>query len=1152
MKLTVLLITLACLQVSAKVYSQINISKKNMPLVEALNTIQQQSGYTFFYKAKLVEPIKVDVNLHNATIQQAMTQLLEGKALSFEIIDKTITIKPVEKRDVRKEITASLEPIEVKGRVTDTTGLSLPGASLKSKLTNKSYVTDNQGGFVLNAEVGDEITISFIGYTSQVFIVAKDMPFQNVILHVSSSRLNEVVVSTGYQQLVKENATGSFTYIDNKLINRSVGTDILSRLDGVTSGVIFNKTFNKTNLSSSSNGGDPGISIRGRSTLFANTEPLVVLDNFPYDGDLNNINPNDVESITILKDAAAASIWGVRAGNGVIVITTKKGKLNSGPKVSLNTSITVADKPNLNAVPQMSSKDFIEMEKFWFDNGKYDVYLNFLPFVNQTPAVDILNDEKKGILTASQANSQLQALGKINANDAYDKYFLRNSVNQQYSLSISGGSENNQYYIGGGFDKDISGQIANSFKRYSLTVNNSYNLMHNRLTLGMSLFFTNSNSISNSDPYNIQYPYEQVVDNNGNALAVNRDFRKASKDALSNSGLLDWNYYPFNERLNHGNVTDLLDYRAGLQLNYKIIPKILNVNLNYQYQQGNSENNIIRGTDMYSTRLLINEYAQINPSGLITYPIPLGAISSNSNSKYQSNTARLQFNYKQEFGAKNEFSMIAGSEIKDNNSFQRYSTLYGYNENNATNIPVDYFTYYNYSIGFNNSRIPYGGSQSGTIDRFFSYYANANYTYDRKYTLSASARKDESNLFGVNANNKGVPLYSVGLNYAISKESFYNVPLLPYLNIRLTDGYNGNLSKNLSAYTTATVLANQLSYYNTPIESIVNPPNPNLSWEKVNVINAGIDFGSKNNRISGSFDYYVKKGENLIGTSPVAPQTGVTIFTGNTASMITHGMDFQLNSINLRGEFSWTTNFLLNYVRDKVTKFNLPVGSNSLYVGSNYQNPFVGKPYSAIFAYPSTTLDDKGNPQGYLDGKLSEDYAGILNSTNPAELKYIGTASPTWFGSLRNNFAYQGFDLSMNISFKMGYYFRRGSFTSSNGGYQQADFEKRWQKSGDEKTTIVPALIYPDDGQRDLFFAGSDKLVVKGDHIRLQDIKLGYTFSGKHRHMPFNNLKLYAYVNNLGILWRANKLGIDPDYSGNSIYTVPNPRTYAMGLTADF
>lgn len=1127
----------------------------NVEIAEILNSIQQQTGFIFFYSNNLLNnKERRTIKVSKVPLEQALALLLDNKKFSW-IIDRKHKSVRIVSREVQRLSPAiatsdSVATSTITGQVTDKSGTPLIGATLRIAGTGIGTLSDADGKFVLRQVPSNVLLqVTFTGFQRQELLITGSQQDLQIDLAPSPSELGQVeVLSTGYQQLPKERATGSFDYLDHQLLNRSVSTDILSRLEGVSSGVLFNKAANRVGFPG--NGGDPAISIRGRSTLFANTAPLVILDNFPYDGDLSNINPNDIASVTVLKDAAAASIWGVRAGNGVIVLTSKMGQRNQKPVISFNTNVTVACKPDVYAIPQLTTKAYMDLEKFWFDNGKYDIPLSYMPYQQQSPVIDILDNEKKGRISHADAAQQLNALSSIDTRSDYSKYFLRKAIYQQYALNMSGGSQNDQYYLSGGFDRNLYSAVPDNYNRFTLNAKNTYKLLQERLELTSDLFFTKSLTRSHPARYSPLYPYEKVVDSKGNALPVIRDFRQASKDELSNSDYLDWNYYPFNERLNNNNKTDLSDYRINIGLQYKIIPALLSLHINYQYQQGNTDQDILMDQSSYSTRLLINEFTQIDPAGNITYPVPLGAIFTNNKANYKSNTGRAQLNYNQTFSAKHQVTAIGGFEIKDYNSSTSLTTLYGYNPDNATNIPVDYFTYFTRQFDGNPDRIPNMDRQGGTSDRFLSYYINAAYTYDYKYSFYVSARRDESNLFGVNTNQKGVPLYSAGVSWLISREKFYHLDAIPYLKIRVTDGYNGNLSKNLSAYTTAR--ADGLNNYGVPQQVIINPSNPDLSWEKVHIINAGVDFGAKGNRLNGSVDFFSKKGENLIGNSPVAPQTGNTQFTGNTADMLTKGIDLTLNSINIKGAFTWTTNVLFSYARDKITDYKLQTGINNNYVQSNYMNPIVGRPYSAIFAYAWAGLDNMGNPQGIVDGKISEDYGAILNATNREGLVYKGPANPSFFGGIRNNFSYKGAELSFNITYKMGYYFRRGSFNATNGSYQQADYDKRWQHPGDEKITIVPSLIYPADDQRDAFYNGAEVLVEKGDQIRLQDIQAAYTLQRKNNRLPFSSIKIYGYVNNLGILWRANKLKLDPDFVGNGGYTMPTPSSYSFGATVNF
>jgi TonB-linked SusC/RagA family outer membrane protein len=1022
----------------------------------------------------------------------------------------------------------------------------LYGATVKTGLLGVTTSTNENGEFTLSTtETSGELTIRYLGYkTSKViFNQTNTGPFK-ITLARDSSLLKEVsIVSTGYQTLPKERATGSFVLIDSALLNRRVSTNVLDRLDGVTSGLIFNQ--NKQDPNSS------GISIRGRGTLFANDQPLIVLDNFPYEGDLANINPNDVASITVLKDAAAASIWGVRAGNGVIVITTKKGKQNAPPQVSLNASVTISARPNLYYTPQLTSAEYIGVEKYLFNKGYY--YNISDGYSAITPIASILQQNQSGQLTNALADANINAFGKNDVRRDLNKYIYRKPVSQQYQLGVAGGSAANRYYISAGWDNDLQNVVSGSYNRVTLNANNTYSLLKNRLEWTTGILFTQSRAKQNSNGFVPATPYEMLKDGVGNNLPVVKDLRRSYIDTAGSGKLLDWHYIPLNDN-NPNQTTTLTDYRFSNELSLKIFPA-LKLSAWYLHEKG------ITGVDQdntatsYYTRNLVNTYSQIDPvSGVLTQIIPAGDIVGKDYSNYGLNTGRLQLNFDKQFGTDHRLNALAGYEISSYDSFEDGFTLYGYNTGTAANAnqSINFANYYPQYYGYNTGQIPTGIISQGTADRNRSYYANASYSYKQRYIITASARRDESNLFGVSTNQKGVPLWSSGLDWKISQEPFYKWEFLPSLSFRVTYGYNGNIDKSTTAYLTTLSVPGAVNSFNAPYLYITNPPNPSLRWEKVGVTNLGLDFGLINEVVTGSVEYFVKNSTDLIANSPVAPQSGVTQFRGNAAGMRTEGIDIVLNLKLLKSPLQWNALFLFNYITNKVTRYQLDFGTNQNIVQGNYINPLVGYPLYSIFSFPSASLDAQGSPRGYLNGQLSTDYQSILNLTKPSNLTYNGPATPLYFGSLINDISYKQLTLSIGIGYKLDYYFRRTSlnYTSLFGGnYHQAGFEKRWQNPGDENHAYVPSMIYPADPGRDEFYTYSSVLVSRADNIRLQDLKLNYALDKRSiPGLPFRTLQLYVYANNLAILWRANHEGLDPD----SPYSPPVAKSVSLGLKASF
>jgi hypothetical protein len=378
---------------------------------------------------------------------------------------------------------------------------------------------------------------------------------------------------------------------------------------------------------------------------------------------------------------------------------------------------------------------------------------------------------------------------------------------------------------------------------------------------------------------------------------------------------------------------------------------------------------------------------------------------------------------------------------------------------------------------------------------------------------------------------------------------------LPFLILRATYGFNGNVY-NGSAYPTGGYLTGSLT--GQPLIINISAPNPNLRWEKVRNINIGIDFALKKNILMGSLEFYRKDGRDLIENIPLAPSTGYQAFTGNAAKTLTHGIDLNLQSEVINRSFQWNIAFILNTLHDKVVQYNAPMNSSTIQSNGSITG-IVGKPLYGLFSYKWAGLDPvNGNPQGYLNGKISEDYSAIINNYNPDSLVYSGSARPTLYGSLINTFSYKGFSLSIMLMYEMGYYFRRSSiglnYTDDISTYMNVDYEKRWQQPGDEKKTSVPSLVYPSNYSRQSFYQYSSILVSKGDHIRLQDIRLSYDLSHLQKHSTFlSHSELYLYADNLGIIWRANKFGIDPDsYGWWGIHTLPNPFSMTAGLNIKF
>lgn len=1156
MRLITFLMLVGALHISAKGVSQkITFTGKNVKLEKIFTDVEKQTGYVFFYDNSLLRNAAASITASNMPLADFMQQVLKDQPLTFSIKNQTIFIseKPVTATLIEKMFEG---PQHIAGTVVDERGTPVQDASVSLKPGYARTTTNDKGIFLLrDVPVGEyELDISFLGYETikqKIKVDGKNtVSLNTLILKKTTTTLDGVaVLSNGYQTLSPERTTGSYTLLGKEMLNRSVSTNILDRLNGITPGLIFNK--NNTTGSNPSN-----ISIRGRSTIFANPNPLIVIDNFPYDGDINNINPNDVESITVLRDAAAASIWGAFSGNGVIVITTTKGKYNQEPRLSFNSNVTVGDKPDLFYNSRMSIPDYIELEKFLFGKGFYNGRLN----TNRSgvsEAVELLNSAAKGQITQAQLDEALEQLGKQDVRRDINRYAYRKSVNQQYALHLTGGGINNQYAFMAGYDKNLSNIVNDKYARITLNNNNTWRLLQQKLEIKTGISFTHSTMNNNTGAATpATSPYFSYKDENGNAAASSYSreyYRPGYLDTTGMGKLLDWHYRPLDELNLADNVTKSLDYRINVSLKYRII-KGLDATVFYQYNNSGSEQKALYSQATFFTRDLINRYTQLNyATGAVTRAIPLGSILDTRNSDYSGHHARGQLLYHTSWNNLHEITALAGAEIKDASGAITTTRLYGYNKETLSNSPVNYLgTFPMYYAAQDQRAIPNNNFNYGNYDRFIAYYGNAAYTYKGRYTLSASARKDASNLFGVNSNQRGVPLWSAGLAWDISQEEFYKISWLPYLKLRATRGYNGNIDKSVYAYITSVISGNNL--YGSLSGSITNPPNPDLRWEKIHMLNFGADFSALHGRISGSLEFYTKKGLDLLGYSPLAPSTGITEYKGNTADIKGRGADIELTSKNTTGAFKWNTTLQFSYYKDELVKYRIKQLSIGYYINTEMFNPIEGNPLFSLYSYKWAGLDPlTGDPQGYLDGHVSKDYISMAITPDFDNLQYNGPLNPTVFGSFMNSFSWKELSFSFNVLYKFGHYFRRPTvdyydIVNYGFGFSHADYAKRWQQPGDEAHTDIPSFKYPLSSVRESFYRASSAVVERGDHIRLQDIRLGYDLPAipalKNRIRKIN---VYLYANNIGIIWRANNKGIDPDY----VLGMPPARTVAAGLKID-
>jgi TonB-linked SusC/RagA family outer membrane protein len=1015
---------------------------------------------------------------------------------------------------------------------------SLPLKGATVHVMEKSIQTNDEGSFILNIPNGKyQIRIDYLGYnTLQKEVVINERAPLIFYLSPAVNYLQEVEINTGYQTLPKERATGSFVTISNKVLNEQFSTDIISRLEAVANGVTVDKRANP-------NGGN--LMIRGLSTISGPKEPLIILDNFQYQGDLENINPNDIETITILKDAAATSIWGSRAGNGVIVLTSKKAKVGQPFSIDASSNFSIADRPSLSIMQQLTPTDHLLMEQLLYDKGFYTSRINSTSKPALSPFIELLVAKNNGSISTEAYNKQLAFLQGGDIRTEFADLSYQKAIKQQYAINMRGSEHKMDWNILAGYDHNSTSLDATT-TRLNLTGRNTLHITKN-FKLDFGLTFTQSHNKTGRASYadlnssgNGIYPYLRLKDENGADLPIALNYSLSYLKTLDKNTFADWGYYPLSDYQNYDNNLTTRDLLANLSLNYQILPG-LRAKIYYQNEYQTSNSKSLSYYNSYVARNIVNTYTQISGTGTVTRIVPVGGILENDESILKSYSLRAQLNY-DKIWSKHELNFLGGYEVNERNVESQGNKLYGYDDDRLAYVNLNYATTYPNFITKSLSLIDNGIGLSSLLNRFVSMYANLGYNFQNKYTVTASARKDASNLFGLSTNDKWKPLWSVGAAWNVTNESFIKLSWLNNLKLRASYGFSGNVDLGRSAVTTTQSLG--VSAFTNGLMARFNQySNPELRWEKVGTINIGLDFAIFKNRLSGSIEVYQKNAKDLYGSTP-ADFTAVPTFSlsRNVANIKANGLDISLNSLNTTGLIRWSTTLNFNLYKDEVIDYYRANDQGSQFVGNGTLTTAAkGYPVYSIFSYAWAGLDPvTGNPRGYYQGQVSSDYTALTGAnTRMADLVYSGPAFPTVFGNVGNTLSYKGISLTARITYKLGYSFGRSSINYSNlfnSGVGHSDYAMRWQKQGDELTTNVPSLVYPAVARRDAFYNNSEILVEKGDHIRLAYLSLSYELKKEQLgKLPFRSVQLQGNVSNLGMIWRENKLGIDPDYRDNTI-----------------
>ncbi|AXY74779.1 SusC/RagA family TonB-linked outer membrane protein [Paraflavitalea soli] len=1122
MKSKLLVLTVGTLLLAVKGHAQKTITRTfiNAPLETVIRDISDSAGLTCATNAARFRKCSpVTINFTKVEVYQALEDACKKQPVSCRIEQEAIIV----------------EPRDVKGRITDERGEPLANITVVSSGSNKHFVTRKDGRFTLyQAALDSFFDVSAVNYESQHIILDGSVWF-NLILKEKVTIYGDstgVTVCDGYNRKPRERATGSFGNIGLQQLIARPSPTLGPRLDGLVPGmVVFNTDIGLTSPL-------PAITIRGVSTLLANAQPLFVVDRFPYDGNLNQLNPNDIECITILKDAAASSIWGARAGNGVIVITTRQGKHNQGPRLSFSTQLTLLDKYNSRYLPLLGAASTLSLEDSFFHRGYYDVAL-LSGFGSVPPGAEILEQLRLGMIDSTKAASLLQALAGHDVRDDLDKYYYRRTTAQQYHLSLEGGDTQSRYYLSAGYDKINNGLTQGTQYRYSITSNYSYKPRKTvEINLGAAL---NQTGARNDIPFpGIAYTYAMLANPDGTAAVVNRDRPQVWKDTQVLNGMPDWSYRPLDELSLRDDSLHRLQTRLFINLAYTVV-KGLKLQIAAQNLVENTTHTTRYPIASYAYRDLYNNFSYLHGFGIASL-VPQGPMEDIQQTHYRATNIRGQIDYNHNWpDNKWELTAVAGAEIArttaDTSRGRHYSKT------------VNFDTLYNmYEALLPPMALPGKPYTREAFDYFRSYFAIAGLALHGRYMMTGSFRIDQSNFFGARTNALTQPLWSAGMKWRFTNEPFINISWLSEASLRTNFGLSGNIDKSLSALLTTTPPV--INQYGAETRTILNAANPNLQWETSRLFNIGLDFQFSKKRFSGTVEYYRRFSKDLLNNEITRTTAGATPYRNNSAALRGHGVELQLNVRLPLGKCQYNGSLLLAYTTNKVIHTDTSKQKAIDYLDPSAGNLLVGRPSDALYALHKAPLDPaNGDPRAYLQGEPSNDYPAILNGPRDS-LQYMGHSTPPWTAAISQSISYYGITLSFLLIGRFGYHYRQSSMDYhgfiSGTKLPHPDYDNRWQQPGDETRTTVPSFPAIIDPFRDQVYGYSNVLVKKADNIRMREVKLSYMLNEKiGKKAGLSGATIFLYGANLGILWKASHNSLDPD----SPSAMPLPKSYSIGLS---
>ena len=1171
---------------SAQLASAQNITLNfdRTPLKTVLNEIQKQVDYTFVYNDQQVGADKpVTIHVQNAGLTAVLDQMLKPLNINYKILDKQIALSPAATA-AQQQGQSGRGAVILKGRITDQDGLPVAGAAIQN-LTEKTYaITDVNGNYTLAVKDprNSTIEVTFLGMDT---VTEPLNGRSNFDVQMTYSRMFiEGAVVTGYQEIQQKKVTGAIATVNSKTIEERYTPSLMQNLEGRVAGL-------------STYGGK--LTIRGVSSMYAEANPLLVVDGLPMEGSIDDLNPYDIESINVLKDAAAAAIYGARASNGIIVITTKSAREKGKIDVDFSTNVTVFSKPDMDYAHNfyMNAEQQVALEKNYYDyyyfhnegevtNPGQSMEQNLLSGSGYISPIDYAYYRMFiGEGTQAEIDQLCNQLSKNNFAQQYADAVFRRQLLQQYNLALRSRSDRFQSNFVVNWRNDNAG-IINTFERQmQISYKGSYDVTK-WLTATVAVNGIYGNQRAKGFTYNgFESPwmtpaYESLYNADGSTKLLYTWYNgNQYRDNTEGGYFKETGINLVDEYYNNVMNTKRQYMRYHGDLLFKIV-KGLTANAQFVYETDHRTADWYATQDSQAAKTIYNAYTEVDPYGNVTHLTPASGgfrAAQNVDGRYW--TARGQLNYAGTFG-KHEIVALAGLEFRETLYSGTSALMLGYDDQlqNASTATIDFSTisqmryssnYMALGGGFPAVQFAYDPYIRSNMDpvveqhhRYASGYANFTYTYDEKYNVFGSFRKDYADVYGLNVKLRGRPLWSAGVAWNINNEEFLKpVSWINALKLRLSYGVTGNIYQGATSYMTAT--STGLNYYtNEPFGTIQSPANPNLKWERTLTTNVGLDFSFVENRFRGSLDYYRKVGKDLFSYKTLDPTTGFTSMFMNVADMVNNGVELTFTGDWIRerrrSDFGWSSTLTFAVNKNKIT--NVENASTKAY--ELISNPYVvGYPTSALwswqFAGISEADGEKGQTLWYSDNDRKTHSA---QSGSVDIMKYSGQAEPVVIAGLDNRFTWNGLSLSVLMAYYGGHVMRAlaedETFGVGSGLAVPSYFLNAWTP---ENKTNTPGIGRYSSNALGREPSTSDISVRNAAFLKIRNIVLGYELPENWvRKIGASRANLQFQIDNLPALWTAFNPGRDIPYYEKGVrfdpetLGIPQRSSYIFGLHINF